>query len=46
MENRSKTERAKDLMLMMGLKETTDLLAIANSVRWHGHVLREDGHVL
>ena len=32
---------------MMDLSETIDQLAIANSVRWYGHVLRrEDGHVL
>ena len=32
------------LMFMLGL---SDQLAMANSVRWHGHVLRrEDGHVL
>ena len=38
-------KRAKDLML--GLNETIDQLATANSVRWNGHVLRrEDGHVL
>ena len=36
-----------DLMLMLGLKETIDQLAMANSVRWHDHVLRrEDGHIL
>ena len=38
-----------DLMLILGLKETIDQLAMANSVHWygHGHVLRsEDGHVL
>ena len=30
---------------MFGLRETIDQLAIANSVSWHGHVLRrEDGH--
>ena len=34
-------------MLMLDLNETADQLAMANSVRWHGHVLRrEDGHVL
>ena len=34
-------------MLMLGLIETTDQFAMANSVRWFGHVLRrEDGHVL
>ena len=38
-------KRCKDLML--GLNETIDQLAMANSVCWHGHVLRrEDGHVL
>ena len=32
---------------MFGLNETTDQLAMANSVHWYGHVLRrEDGHVL
>ena len=31
----------------VGLNETMDHFAIANSVRWYGHVLRrEDGHVL
>ena len=36
-----------DLMFMLGLNESMDQLAIANSVRWCGHVLRrEDGHVL
>ena len=40
-------KRAKDLMLILGLDESMDRLAIANSVRWCGHVLRiEDGHVL
>ena len=34
-------------MLMLGLNENIDQLAIANSVHWYGHVLRkEDGHVL
>ena len=29
------------------MKETIDQLAMANSVRWYGHVLkRVDGHVL
>ena len=33
-------------MSMLGLNETIDQLAMANCVRWHGHVLRrEDGHV-
>ena len=32
---------------MLCLTETIDQLAMANSVRWYGHVLRrEDGHVL
>ena len=36
-------DRSSDLMLI----ETIDQLAMANSVRWYGHVLRrEDGHVL
>ena len=36
-----------ELMLMLGSNETIDLLAMANSVRWYGHVLRrEDGHIL
>ena len=40
-------KRSTDLMFMLGLKKTIDKLAMANSVRWYGHVLRkEDGHVL
>ena len=40
-------KRSMDLMLMFGLHETLDHLAMVNSVRWYGHVLRrEDGHVL
>ena len=36
-----------DMMLMLYLNETTDHMAMASSVYWHGHVLRgEDGHVL
>ena len=36
-----------DLMFMLGLNETVDQLAMANSARWYGHVLRRwDGHVL
>ena len=39
--------RYADFMFMLGLHETIDQLAMANSVRWYGHVLRrEDGHVL
>ena len=38
---------SKDLMFMLGLKETIDQLAMANSVHWHGRVLRrDDGHIL
>ena len=38
-------KRSKDFMLI--LKETIDQLAMTNSVRWYGHVLRrEDGQVL
>ena len=33
-------KRSTDLMLMLGFKETIDQLAMANSVRWYGHVLR------
>ena len=34
-------------MFMLGLNYTIDQLAMANSVRWDGHVLRrEDSHVL
>ena len=40
-------KRSTDLMFMLGLKETIDQLAMANSVCWYDHVLRrEDGHVL
>ena len=40
-------KRSTDVMLMLGLSETIDQLATANSVRWYGHPLRrEDGHVL
>ena len=38
---------ARKLTLMLGLNETIDKLAMANSVPWYGHVLkREDGYVL
>ena len=31
---------------MLALKESIDYLAMANSVRWHGHASsRKDGHV-
>ena len=40
-------KRSTDLMFMLGLDKTIDLLAMANSVHWYCHVLsREDGHVL
>ena len=36
-----------DLMIMLGLNEAIDQLAMASIVHWYGHVLRrEDGHVL
>ena len=36
-----------DVVLMLGLNEAMEKLAMAVSVRWYGHVLRrEDGHVL
>ena len=40
-------KRDNNLILMMGLNETVDQSAMANSVHWYCHVLRrEDGHVL
>ena len=40
-------KRTVDFILMLGLSETMDHLAMANSVCWYGRVLRrEDGHVL
>ena len=40
-------KRFKYLMFMLGLNETIDLLAMANSVRRYDHVMRtEDAHVL
>ena len=33
-------KRSKDLMFMLGLNETIDQLAMANSVCWYGHALR------
>ena len=33
-------KRSMDLMFMLCLKETIDQLALANSVRWYGDVLR------
>ena len=40
-------DRKRFMDLILVLNETTDWLAMANSVHWYGHVLRrEDGHVL
>ena len=40
-------DRKRSMDFMLGLNETIDQLAIANSVRWYDHVLRrEDGHIL
>ena len=40
-------KRPTDLMFMLGLSESMDKLAMANSVLWYGHVLRrEDDQVL
>ena len=40
-------KRSTDLIFMLGLNETIDQLAMTNSVRWYGHVLRrEDGDIL
>ena len=33
-------------MMMLGLNETIDQLAIGNSVHWHSYVQRENSHVL
>ena len=40
-------KEAMDLIPVFCLNEIIDLLAMASSVRWYGHVLkREDGQVL
>ena len=40
-------KRSTDLMFMLGLSEIIDQVAMENSVRWYGRVLRrEDGHAL
>ena len=36
-------KRSKDLMLMLGLNEAIDKLAMGNSVCWHGNVFEEGG---
>ena len=41
------SKRTKNAMLMLDFNETTNQLAMANSVLWCGYVVRnEDGHVL
>ena len=38
---------SENVMLILGLNESIDQLAMANCAYWYGHVLkREDGHVL
>ena len=38
-------KRSKELILMFGLNETIDQLAMASNVPWCGHMLRtEDSH--
>ena len=37
-EKHKERKRSTDLMFMLGLNETIDQLAMANSVRWYGHV--------
>ena len=39
-------EQAMNLMLMFGLYEAIDQLAMASSVRWYGHVLRRERMVM
>ena len=40
-------KRSADITFMLGLNESMDQLAMANSVNWYGHVLkREHGRVL
>ena len=37
----------KDMMVMLGLNEAIDQLAMSSSVHWYGHALRrDDGNVL
>ena len=41
------TDRIRATDLMSGWNEIIDLLAMAHSVHWYGHVLTsEDGHVM
>ena len=38
---------ADEMLFVLGLNETLDWLATANSINWYGRALRrEDGHVL
>ena len=47
MEHSSQIKKSKDFMLILGLNEKIDQLAMANSDDWYAHVLRRgDGHVL
>ena len=40
-------KRSTGLMLVLSVNETIDMLAMASSVCWYGHVLRkENAHVL
>ena len=40
-------KRSMGFMFMLGLSKTIDQLAIANGVRWYGHVLRREAvHIL
>ena len=40
-------KRSTDLMFMLSLSDAVDHFAMANRVRWYGHVLStEDGHVM
>ena len=39
-------KRSTGLLFMLGLYETTGLLAMANNVCWYGHVLRRERMVM
>ena len=40
-------KRARDMMLMLGLNEIVDQLAMASSAHWYGYALKMKGaHVL
>ena len=39
-------KKMKELMEMLGLKETLDRIAKTNGVRWYGHVIRRDDNIL